>query len=289
MNSVQNRSDARPAVIAPRRSRLGVVLAVAGFVVVAWWPAQPSSADCVAPTLSVAPSQGLPGTSVTISGKNWYLGCYDPTSPAATYQGAPPPRPDSDIHVTFSDGHTVFEIARVTPAGDGSFSFQAQVPDGAQPTNDGTFTADGTNGSPTASFAVGAKPTTTTRPTPTTQGSTAATTGAATATTAARSSGSSAASGASSVDFGASPTVPNASTASSVVFNPSTPLAQVSQSPIPTNVYPAVSTPPVTLGSSGHSRRNDMVWVFGFLLLGLASGVGYFIYQRNPQWRPRRF
>jgi hypothetical protein len=32
-----------------------------------------------------------------------------------------------------------------------------------------------------------------------------------------------------------------------------------------------------------------MVWVVGFLVLGLAAGVAYFIYQRNPAWRPGRF
>jgi hypothetical protein len=283
MNPVQTRSDAR-SLTTSRRARLGVVLAFVGFVGAAWWPAQPSSADCVQPTLSVSPSQGLPGTGVTISGRNWYLGCYDPSSPAATYQGAPPPRPDTDVRVTFSDGHTTFDVARVNPGNDGSFSFQAQIPDAAQPTNDGTFRADGTNGSPTAGFAVGAKtPPPTTQ---TTQATTATTTGSTTATT--RSS-TKAAPGASSVDFGASPTVPNASTASSVVFNPSTPLAPQATGQVPNYALPPVSTPPVTLGSAGHSRRGDMVWVLGFLLLGLGAGVAYFIYQRNPPWRPRRF
>src|SRR5205823_2220177 len=193
--------------LAAPRARLGVVLALVGFAAAAWWPAQPSSADCLQPTLSVSPSQGLPGTPVTISGRNWYLGCYDPSSPAATYQGAPPPRPDTDVHVTFSDGRTTFEVARATPGSDGSFSFQAQVPGAAQPTNDGSFRADGTNGSPTAGFAVGAK--TPPPTTPTTQGpqGTSATTARSTATTR------------------SSPTAPNAATAPSVVFNPSTPLA----------------------------------------------------------------
>jgi hypothetical protein len=269
----------------PRRASLAVVVASVAFVAAAWWPAQPSSADCVPPTLSVSPSQGLPGTPVTISGKNWYLGCYDPSSPAATYQGAPPPRPDTDVSVTFSDGRTVFDVARVTPAGDGSFSFQAQVPNAAQPTNDGSFRAEGTNGSPTAGFAVGAK--TPPPTTPTTQAAhgttgTTAVTRASTATTASRS-------------IPTSPTLPNALTTSSVVFNPSTPLApQGGVAPratglVPPVALPQVRTPPVTLGSSGHSRGGDLVWVVGFLVLGLAAGVAYFIYQRNPQWSPRRF
>jgi hypothetical protein len=241
------------------------------FAAAAWWPAQPSSADCIPPTLSVSPSQGLPGTPVTVSGKNWYLGCYDPSSPGATYQGAPPPRPDTDVHVTFSDGRTVFDVARVNPGSDGSFSFQGQVPEGAQPTNDGTFRADGTNGSPTAGFAVGAK-----TPPPTTQttishGTTATTTGSTATTT------------------HSSPAVPSAATAPSVAFNPSTPLAPQVTGQFHPYVVPPVSTPAVTLGSSGHSRGGDMVWVVGFLVLGLAAGVGYFIYQRNPEWRPGRF
>ena len=265
----------------PRRARLGVVLALVGFAAAAWWPAQPSSADCLQPTLSVSPSQGLPGTQVTISGKNWYLGCYDPSSPAATYQGAPPPRPDTDVHVTFSDGRTTFDVARVNPGADGSFSFQAQVPAAAQPTNDGAFRADGTNGSPTAGFAVGSKtPPPTTQ---TTQATTATTTGSTPSTR------STAKPGASSVDFGSSPTVPNAATASSGAFNPSTPLAPQVTGQFHPYVVPPVSTPTVTLGSSGHSRGADMLWVVGFLLLGLAAGVGYFIYQRNPEWRPGRF
>ena len=255
-----------------------------------WWPTLSSSADCVSPTLSVSPAQGPPGTTVTISGQNWYEGCYDPSSPAATYQGAPPPRPDSDIRVTFSDGKTVFEIARVTPGGNGTFSFQAQVPDGAQPTNSGSFRADGTNGSPTVGFAVGPKASP-----PTTQPTTATTSGSTTATTA-RVSGSSSGSrassttpAASSVDFG---TVSPAAPTSSVVFNPSTPLApQITQATISpfNNALPSVSTPPVTLGSAGHSRRADVLWVLGFLALGAGAAVAYFVYQRRTNWRPRRF
>ena len=258
----------------PRRARLGVALALVGFAAAAWWPAQPSSADCLQPTLSVSPNQGLPGTPVTVSGQNWYVGCYDPSSPAATYQGAPPPRPDTDVHVTFSDGRTTFDVARATPGGDGSFSFQAQVPAAAQPTNDGSFRADGTNGSPTAGFAVGAKtPPPTTPTTHGTQGSTV-TTAASTASTA---------------TTRASPTVANGATAPSVAFNPSTPLAPQVTAPFRPYVVPPVSTPAVTLGSSGHSRGGDMVWVVGFLVLGLVAGVAYFIYQRNPEWRPGRF
>lgn len=270
------RRGLRSDSLAGPRARVGAVLALVAFAAAAWWPAEPSKADCIPPTLSVSPSQGLPGTQVTISGRNWYLGCYDPSSPAATYQGAPPPRPDTDVHVTFSDGRTVFEVAKVNPGGDGSFSFQAQVPDAAQPTNDGMFRADGTNGSPTAGFAVGAKtPPPTTQTTQSTQGGTGATT-RSTATTAARS-------------IPTSPTVPNAATASSVVFNLSTPLAPQVTGQFHPYVVPPASTPAVTLGSSGHSRSGDIVWVVGFLVLGLAAGVGYFIYQRNPEWRPGRF
>ena len=273
------------------RSRLSAVLALAVFVGVAWWwPTVQSPADCLSPTLSVTPAQGAPGTTVTISGQNWYEGCYDPSSPAATY--APPPRPDSDIRVTFSDGRTVFEVARVTPSGNGTFSFQAQVPDGAQPTNDGSFRADGTNGSPTAGFAVGPKaPPPTTPPAPpataTTRASTA--TSASVSGSSAGSRASSAAPAASSVDFGT--VTPGAST-TSIAFNPSTPLApQVTQatlSPFTSSILPSAS-PPVTLTKSGNSRKADLLWVLGFLLVGAGAAVAYFLYQRRTSWRPRRF
>jgi hypothetical protein len=280
-----------------RRRKLAIVLALLGFVVVAWWPAQPSSADCVTPTLTVSPASGPPGSPVTISGSNWYEGCYDPSSPAATYQGAPPPRTDSDINITFSDGRTTFPIARVTPAGNGSFSFQANVPDGAQPGN-GSFRADGANGTPVADFSVGQKPPTPppTQPAPATTARPANTATTARASSSANVAGSSSGSASRPAsDFGVvTPNVPNISTNSTVFFNPSTPLApQVTSSPgqyFATSASPNLASPPVTLAQSGKSRA-DVWWVLGFLGVGLAAGVGYFFYQRNQRgaWRPRGF
>lgn len=279
-----------------RESRLTLVLALAAFVAVAWWPARPSSADCVTPTLSVAPNQGPPGSTVTISGTNWFEGCYDPSSPAATYQGAPPPRTDSDIRVTFSDGNSVYEVATVTPDGRGNFSFQAQIPPAARQ-GSGAFRADGSNGSPTAGFAVGQPPPPTTQPPPVTQAPPPRPAG--TVTTTARTGGTSvAAPSGSPGDFGSilpSPSVPAVPT-SAVIFNPSTPLAPQAGQYFATSGSPfaSPSTPPVTLGSTGNSNR-DLLWVAGFLIVGLLAGVGYFLYQRNIRGshgshsRPRTF
>jgi hypothetical protein len=301
----------------PTHTRAAALLALLGFVVVAWWPALPSRADCVTPTLSVTPGQGPPGTPVTISGSNWYEGCYDPNSPTATAQGFPPPRPDSDIHITFSDGRSTFEVARVTPAGNGGFSFQAQVPDGAQP-GFGSFKGDGTNGSPAAGFSVGAKtPPATQPPTPTTKAaSSTATTAKSSGSVAGSSSGTGSASGSSSsasgssVDFGAvTPNVPK--TPTTVFFNPTTPLAPLAPQAaagqyFATSGTPGIvqSSPPVTLASSGGGGGSWLLWVIGFLAVGVVVAVGYFIYQRNqrnqsyhrsrrvgraPNWRPRGF
>lgn len=109
--------------------------------------ASPASAACAGPTLAVSPATGRPGSSVTVSGRDWRVGCNDTfTQPVGGTPSPRPPEPPDSIALFFmQDGRTV-ELARITAASDYTFTTEVEIPSSATG-GDAAVEATGENGS----------------------------------------------------------------------------------------------------------------------------------------------
>jgi hypothetical protein len=64
----------------------------------------PSTASCAAPTISLSPASGKPGTQITVSGQGWVSGCDDTGGGGcfgSTQEEAEPSHPYKDVTLAF--------------------------------------------------------------------------------------------------------------------------------------------------------------------------------------------
>lgn len=108
--------------------------------------ASPASAACIAPSIAVSPSAGAPGTSVTVVGENWRVGCNDTvTQPVGGTPSPQPPEPPDTVTVIFTQNGQSQEVGTVTANSDYTFTTRVRVPSSAVP-GEAAFTAKGRSG-----------------------------------------------------------------------------------------------------------------------------------------------
>jgi hypothetical protein len=110
--------------------------------------ASPASAACVAESITVSPPSGEPGSSVTVSGREWRTECNDTQGQEVGSSTPPSPQPASPPDtavIIFTQNGQSQEVGTVTANSDYTFSTQVQVPSSARP-GDATFTARGQSG-----------------------------------------------------------------------------------------------------------------------------------------------
>ncbi len=106
-----------------RWTALGATVVVLVGVLVA---ADPAGASCVAPSLSVQPTSGPPGTTVTLHGQYFGTACNDTGGPGPALGD-----PAADINIGFSGGLLNVDVG--TAHADDQYEFTVQV----QVANDG--------------------------------------------------------------------------------------------------------------------------------------------------------
>lgn len=132
------------------RIPLGVGVALSLSILGSPWTS-PAAASCVSPQISIIPSAGPPGTTITITGTGWFVGCNDTTQSGA----APPPmRPDGHITVAVSGPNWPGQdIATVAADSTFRFTYHWTIPTNVS-SDQLRVTANGANGFTQASFAV---------------------------------------------------------------------------------------------------------------------------------------
>lgn len=85
-----------------------------------------ADAACAFPTITVAPTSGTPGVTVTVSGRGFFETCNDTVPPGETQPT--PATPDKGVHVEFVQGNATTTIATVNARSDYTFSVTVQVP-----------------------------------------------------------------------------------------------------------------------------------------------------------------
>ena len=89
-----------------------------------------ASADCGGPTLTVSPSSGAPGASVTVTGEGFATECNDVNPPPGPHGVGGPPA--TDIELSFTDtGLTRTVLATVDADTHYAFRVEVAVPPGA--------------------------------------------------------------------------------------------------------------------------------------------------------------
>ncbi len=111
----------------------------------------PALAACPAPSISVEPSSGAPGSSVTVRGEHFTSGCED----VGEGQGSPPPEPppDEDVPIWFVQDGQRWRLTTVDADSEYRFEVTVQVPEDAAE-GAAEIVAEGENGSPSAPFVV---------------------------------------------------------------------------------------------------------------------------------------
>ncbi len=113
--------------------RTQVVVLVFAFIGVVYAPA--GEAACAAPSISVVPTTGSPGSNVMVSGAGWAVECHDMISCQVGQQCTePPPSPaNKGIVITFKQGERSQRLATVDAAPDYTFKVSISVPSDATP------------------------------------------------------------------------------------------------------------------------------------------------------------
>ena len=128
-----------------------LIVVVAAFWCLALTPA-PAAAACVPPTIDVQPVTVPPGGTVTVTGRDFFVGCDDTAAPGEPLPERPGP-PDTNIELVFEQNGSQ-QTLRVVAA-DESFQFTSEV---AVPTSSSSghavIRAIAANGSPEASITI---------------------------------------------------------------------------------------------------------------------------------------
>ncbi|MBI4729950.1 MAG: hypothetical protein HY775_10720 [Acidobacteria bacterium] len=136
-----------------RRARLLPLLRAAAFAAAILGPlAQPEVAHamCPAPTISVRPDRGRPGSSFSVEGQYFFVGCNDVMLGGQTPEREPA---DRGIRIEFVQGARSWHLRTVDADSEYRFDVRARVPRDAGP-GTALVRASGRNGTPTQEFIV---------------------------------------------------------------------------------------------------------------------------------------
>ena len=92
-------------------------------------------AICAAPTLSVAPDEAAPGSSVSVQGSGFMSECRDMlvcTPPADCSPEGPAP-PEANVAIAFVQSDRTWELAVVNASSDYTFDVTVTIPEDAEP------------------------------------------------------------------------------------------------------------------------------------------------------------
>src|SRR2546426_55713 len=101
-----------------------VIAAAALGAAVAFGAPTPASAACAAPTITIKPTSGPPGTAVVVTGNAFFSVCNDVIVPGPTT----PPTPDHAIRLQFVEGGQTVPLGTVDADAKGKFTKEVVVP-----------------------------------------------------------------------------------------------------------------------------------------------------------------
>ena len=101
------------------RARSGILMSA--VVTVALWSAAPAYATCLAPLISLSHSSGAPGSTLTVSGRNFAAAC-------AAIGGKVSAQPATGIRIEFLQGSRQWHLATVNANKNLEFVVRVTVP-----------------------------------------------------------------------------------------------------------------------------------------------------------------